>query len=66
MFKYYFERIENIEIAPLISLTIFFVFFLLLIIRLILMDKDHVEKMKNMPVDGNDLVNSNTSDHEES
>ena len=27
MFKHYFEKIHNVEVWPIISLTIFFVFF---------------------------------------
>jgi hypothetical protein len=39
MFKHYFEQIQNIEIWPIISLILFFVFFTLTIIRIIFMDK---------------------------
>ena len=54
MFKHYFEQIQNIEIWPIISLTIFFIFFLCLILYIIQMDKGYIEKMKGLPMDGND------------
>ena len=51
MFKYYFERIENIEIFPIISLGIFFIFFLILLVWVFRVDKGYITKMKNMPVE---------------
>jgi cytochrome c oxidase cbb3-type subunit IV len=53
MFKHYFEQIQNIEIWPIISLILFFVFFTLTIIRIFFMDKKHIDKMKGLPLDGN-------------
>lgn len=62
MFKHYFEQIQNIEIWPIISLTIFFIFFLCLILYIIRMDKGYIEKMKGLPMDGNeDEGNTTTS-----
>ena len=54
MFKYYFESIENVATGPVISLIIFFAFFIALIIWLWRMDKKHVDKMKNLPLDESD------------
>jgi cytochrome c oxidase cbb3-type subunit IV len=51
MFKHYFEQIQNIEIWPIISLILFFVFFTVTIIRVFFMDKKHIEKMKDLPLD---------------
>lgn len=51
MFKHYFESIENIERGPVISLIIFFVFFIGLLIYIWKMDKGFINKMKNMPLD---------------
>jgi len=50
MFKYYFEQIQNVEIWPIISLILFFVFFTLTIVRIFLMDKKHIDRMKNLPL----------------
>ncbi len=53
MFKKYFEGIENIEVGPIISLTIFFIFFLILLYRVFKMDKGAVKKLKDLPLDDN-------------
>ena len=50
MFKHYFEQIQSIEIWPIISLILFFVFFTLTIIRIFFMDKKYVERMKSLPL----------------
>ena len=54
MFKHYFEAVENVERGPVISLIIFFVFFIAMLIRLWKMDKGFVKKMENMPLEEND------------
>jgi len=56
MFKYYFDRVENVEIWPIISLIIFFTFFIGLIIWLIKMDKSYINKMKNLPLENEKKV----------
>jgi hypothetical protein len=51
MFKHYFELIHNIEIWPIISLIIFFVFFTVTIFWVLFLDKKYIEKMKSLPFD---------------
>ena len=51
MFKNYFEDIEYIEVGPVIGLSIFFVFFIVLIYLVVKTDKSFISKMKNMPLD---------------
>ena len=51
MFKHYFERIDGIEIYPIISLLIFFIFFILLFIWVVKVDKRYISKMKNLPLE---------------
>ena len=58
MFKNYFEGIENIEVGPLISLVIFFAFFVILLVYTYKMDKGSVDKMKNMPLDDGENTDS--------
>ena len=58
MFKYYFEQINNVEIWPIISLSIFFIFFLVLLIWVFKTDKNHIIKMSNMPLEGNNSDNT--------
>ena len=45
MYKNVLQAIEGIEIYPLISFTIFFVFFLGLLVYVALMDKKYVQAM---------------------
>lgn len=51
MFKHYFEQIQNIEIWPIISLILFFVFFTGMLVYIMFMDKKHIDKMKSLPFD---------------
>lgn len=62
MFKHYFEQIQGIEIWPIISLTIFFSFFICLIIWVIKADHSYIQKMKEMPIDGKSET-ENQRDH---
>lgn len=50
MFKYYFERVHNVEIWPIISLIIFFVFFVGLLVYVWKIKKSHVSHMEAMPL----------------
>lgn len=50
MFKHYFEKIHNVEVWPIISLAIFFVFFVGLILYVWRMKKDYVEEMSDIPL----------------
>lgn len=46
----YLTAIAGIEIYPLISLSIFFIFFTLLILYAVKVDKGHIKDMKNIPL----------------
>lgn len=46
----YLESIAGIEIFPMISLAIFFTFFVLLTIWVFRVDKQRIIKMKNIPL----------------
>ena len=51
MFKYIYELIENVEIYPIVSLLIFFIFFVALILYVFFVDKGYIDKMKNIPLE---------------
>jgi len=55
----YLESIAGIEIFPLISLTLFFTFFVVLTIWVIKVDKNRIVEMKNIPLD-----ETNESNHQ--
>lgn len=48
------EQINGVEIYPIISLIIFFVFFLVVGYLVFTADKSYIEEMKNMPFDNDD------------
>lgn len=54
MFKFikqYAEKIDNAEVYPIISLLIFFVFFIALIWYVVKMDKKNIEQLSNIPLE---------------
>ena len=52
--KHHMETIAGIEMYPLISLTIFFLFFVGLFIYIARADKEEIRKISNLPLDQND------------
>jgi hypothetical protein len=59
MFKHYFEQIDKVEIWPIISLIIFFVFFLCLILWVITVDKKYIHEMRQLPMDDGQINHEN-------
>lgn len=64
MFKHYFEQLDNFQIYPLISLTIFFAFFVGLILWVVKADKNYISTMKNLPIEDLKTDDQNTNSHE--
>ncbi|MCC3159161.1 hypothetical protein LJ737_18110 [Hymenobacter sp. 15J16-1T3B] len=50
MYKNVLENITGIEIYPLISFAIFFLFFLSLLVYVAVVSRSHVQAMKQMPL----------------
>lgn len=62
MFKFikqYAEKINHVEVYPIISLLIFFLFFIVLIVLVKKMKKEKVELLSNLPLENDELTNSN-------
>lgn len=58
MFKHYFETIKDIDFYPVISLLIFFIFFVVLIAWVVKMDRKYIKRMESLPLEGeNDPLN---------
>lgn len=57
MFKHYFEGAENIAVGPIISLIIFFAFFIVLLYWVFKVDKGFIKKMEDMPLNDNTVAN---------
>ena len=60
MYKNILQNIENIEIWPVISFVIFFVFFLALLWWVFTRDKEFITKMKGMPIQDSDSKEGHT------
>jgi hypothetical protein len=65
MYKNVLQTIENIEIWPIISLIIFFIFFLGVLIYIIRVDKNYIKRMKEMPLDDHTYNHSTTENKPE-
>lgn len=56
--KHNMESISGIEIFPIISLLIFFIFFLVLYTWVFTYKKEKIVEMSNLPFDGDDQNNT--------
>lgn len=57
MFKFikqYAEKIEHAQVYPMISLVIFFLFFVVLLYYVKKMDKESITTLSNIPLDEKD------------
>ncbi len=55
MFKHYFEQVEGIATMPLISLVIFFAFFLGLTVWVIRANKQYLGEVEALPLEDNTI-----------
>jgi hypothetical protein len=51
MYKEVLQSIEGIGVFAVIALIIFILFFVFVAVRLLRMDKDHLKKMAQMPLE---------------
>ena len=61
MFKFikqYTETMDHVAIYPMISLFIFYLFFVVLLVLVKRMDKQRVDELSNLPFDGDETTNS--------
>lgn len=49
----YLESIAGISIFPMVSLSIFFLFFVVLLLYVIRVNKQHIIELKNIPFENN-------------
>lgn len=61
MFKYYFEQIHNVAIWPIISLAIFFIFFLCLLLWTFTTKKSYINYMSQLPVEDQADIDSHSN-----
>jgi hypothetical protein len=51
MYREVLQSIKDVDVFPVIALIIFILFFVLVAVRLIRMDKDHLKKMAQLPLE---------------
>jgi len=51
MIKNYLQSIEGIEIYPLISLAVFVIFFIVIFIWMLRIDKSYIKEMEELPLE---------------
>lgn len=61
MYKEILQSIEGVSVYPIISLIVFVLFFALIIIWLIKVDKNYIKKMENLPFEKEDENNFNNT-----
>lgn len=58
MFKQFLNKVQGADIPMVTSLLIFFIFFLLLGVYLLIMDKNHEKYMSDLPINDDKNFNS--------
>jgi cytochrome c oxidase cbb3-type subunit 4 len=51
MIRNYLQSIEGVEIYPLISLVVFVLFFVIMFIWILRVDKNYIKEMEELPLD---------------
>ena len=64
MEKNVLQSIAGIEIYPLISFAIFFLFFLSLLIYVLIANRQHLHTMSTLPLQGEEEIQSAHLDHD--
>lgn len=61
MYKNVLQSIENIQVWPVISFIIFFIFFLCLLWWVYTADRGYIDTMKSLPIEDNELANNHSN-----
>lgn len=56
--SHYFESVAGIEIYPIISFLIFFIFFIAVTYMVVRMNKTEIMEISNMPLEGDENAES--------
>ncbi|MCU0342305.1 MAG: cbb3-type cytochrome c oxidase subunit 3 [Ignavibacterium sp.] len=60
MYKDILQSIEGISVYPIISLIVFVLFFVVILVWMIKVDKKYINKMENLPFENEEANNFNT------
>lgn len=58
MYRQVLENIAGVEIYPVITLIMFFVFFLLILGWIFTLNKNYITRMENIPLDNENNTNA--------
>ena len=61
MFRNYLQSIEGVEIYPLISLVVFILFFVIMFIWMLKVDKNYIKEMEELPLELENNRNLNST-----
>lgn len=61
MYKELLQSIDGVSIYPLISLVVFVIFFIVMLIWMIKVDKNYIKKMENLPFENEEENNFNNT-----
>jgi cbb3-type cytochrome oxidase subunit 3 len=61
MYKHFLKEMSGIEIYPLVSLSIFFLFFIALIVYVFTMKKSNITELKHIPLEDSENSKNNLS-----
>ena len=59
MFRSVLESIDGVNIYPVISLVIFFIFFVVILFRTFKIDKNFIKRMSELPLEKEDSSDKN-------
>ncbi len=65
MFSNYLTSIKDVEIFPVISLIIFFLVFVIVLVKVIRLDKNYIKKMGNLPLEDDKELKNKTENKNE-
>ena len=61
MIRNLLQSIEGVEIYPLISLLVFVIFFVVILVWMLRIDKNYIKEMEQLPLDSNNYRNLNST-----
>lgn len=61
MYKEILQSIEGISIYPIISLVVFVLFFVIILVWMLKVDKNYIKKMENLPFEKEEENNFNNT-----
>ncbi|MGK9368186.1 cbb3-type cytochrome c oxidase subunit 3 [Melioribacter sp. Ez-97] len=64
MISNYLSSIEGVSIYPVISLVLFFTVFVITVIRTWKLDKNFIDRMKNLPLNNSQTENNSENENE--